>query len=94
MKTAIFTIWFRAEIIIRRITSCWIFLCPKINGFHIILMLKGRDAVKDIPIIFITTLTTPDNKVNLSHLLATEKQMEVTRRLLNFHSRVDDTRIR
>jgi len=38
-------------------------LMPKINGFHIAQILKGRDATKDIPIIFITALTTAENKV-------------------------------
>jgi putative two-component system response regulator len=38
-------------------------LMPKINGFHIAQILKGRDATKDIPIIFITALTTAENKI-------------------------------
>ncbi|MBN2443735.1 MAG: response regulator [Spirochaetales bacterium] len=38
-------------------------LMPKINGFHIAQILKGRDATQDIPIIFITALTTAENKV-------------------------------
>ncbi|MBN2532294.1 MAG: response regulator [Spirochaetales bacterium] len=38
-------------------------LMPKINGFHIAQILKGRDTTKDIPIIFITALTTAENKI-------------------------------
>lgn len=38
-------------------------LMPKINGFHIAQILKGRETTKDIPIIFITALTTAENKI-------------------------------